>query len=109
MIKKPNLRVIDQAIDKIERGGKVASSNYKRFSKYSCLALADASFNVHTNALFRPDIVYKEQYRMYVKRQNGGKLPNWWNDTSYARHWRITALKGFRKACIDAAKKQARG
>lgn len=107
-IHKPSLRVIDDAIKTVQDGEQKLSI-FRRHSKYSCLALEGAAYIIHGSHVYgkpNPADIYKEQYKAYVKAANGGRLPKWWNNLNYARHHRVTALKGFRQACIDAAKKQ---
>lgn len=107
MLRKPNLKVIDKAIEFIEKGAKHSDTWKRRSSKYSCCAIMNAGLAVHPTADDCYD-TYLSQYRMFVKSQNKGRLPGWWDNLGAPRHHRISALKAFKKACIKAGKKQAK-
>jgi hypothetical protein len=96
-MKRPNLKVIDQAIQRIE----------DRKGTLSCLALFYAheeatGFNTSCNSS-----IYVKQYTAYVRSVNKGKLPSWWNIVGRGPTPRLKALRGFRQACIDAAQNEA--
>lgn len=120
MLRKPNLKVIDRAISIIQDGENRLFAWDRRRSKYSCLAIEGAgnfihgkikvwggSMRVGTYSSPRGEAIqqYKTQYEKFVRSQNGGKLPRWWNNVNYSREHRINALKAFKQACIDAGKK----
>jgi len=105
-LNKPNLKVIDLAIKLIETNKHV----------YSCCALSSAIMQMQANIRCETVSLYTNQYTKYVTRKNHG-YPTWWNEDNswqpgYFRKTlyesnkaaRIRALKGFKQACIDAAK-----
>lgn len=101
MINKPKIEVIDLAIELVRKAYKTSCL---RAEKYSCVALARAAEQIHGTG----DVsIYADQYQQYCQsRERWLRNPRWWNDiNNYRSKPRIAALKAFRQACIDAAKK----
>jgi hypothetical protein len=90
--RRPSLNVIDKAIQKIK----------KSEWTFTCIAL---EFSVSSNASVETLNLYSDQWKAFVLSQNRGRKPIWWNSSFPYKEARIAALKGFRKACIDAAKR----
>lgn len=94
----PSLAVIDRAIELIRSGR----------DKFTCCALECAVYDLEDEGdcwyVYRRIDLYLEQYRMHAFR-NG--RPLWWDSSaSWYVTERIAALKKFKQACIDAAKKE---
>jgi len=87
----PDLAVIDRAIELVEMRNHYAG-------QYTCHALM---FAEHGTLACRSE--YARQYGLWI-RKSRSRLPVWWG-TRGGLHIgsRITALKSFRQACIDAA------
>lgn len=105
----PDLDVIDRAIDSIRR----------RREDFSCVALMSALWeglraacrDLDTpaiNAYYDVASLYKTQYEEFVRSQNAGHRPAFWDsyDADEHRAARIQALQDFRAACIAAANKE---
>lgn len=90
----PNLAVIDLAVKLVQNDRE----------KYSCCALSAAEGQLVTDD-YNCNSYYRYQYKQYIFSICKGKLPRWWNSTKQYKTARIKALKGFKQACIDAAKK----
>lgn len=95
----PNLAVIDAAIELVR----------SKVTLFTCWALVRASHEVEPRArrsVLRRNL-YLAQYRECVLGPED-KRPKWWNSIHPYKRDRIAALKKFRQACIDAAKKGKR-
>lgn len=106
----PSLAVIDRAIEIIKAGEP---------THFSCHALEAAVLEVEfgvrwygpshwSGAVFAQRMqertwLYRKQYRRCVRFSPGSAL--WWDSASRYKKERIAALKAFKQACIDAAKK----
>ena len=89
---RPDLAVIDRAIEILE-----SRSHYAGL--FSCHALMFAESGSLAGVS-----EYARQYEMWTKKSKD-RLPVWWGTRSGLHIGsRITALKSFRQACIDAAK-----
>lgn len=106
-MKYPELKIIDSAIAFLQRGVDV----------YSCAALSTAVWNAKWGKSYQAYLRlyrrYQRQYERFTVQDRGGRYPQWWSKTgntllqkTHYRNARIRALKRFRKACIDAAKKE---
>lgn len=109
-MKNPDLRVLDTAIQYVKEGR----------DWYSCFALESAVEYIYPKkslaAQKRCYTQYQNQYRLVTRDYMGrGSYPEWWdtppgywtwNQQRRVRASRVAALKRFRKACIDAAKKE---
>jgi hypothetical protein len=92
-VSPPKIKVLDRAIETVEKAW-----GYLRFS---CNAIVNSlPDNVASSTSRR----YQDQYKTFIKTQNGGRLPWWWNNRKPCKKARIDALTRFRQACIDAAK-----
>lgn len=93
----PRREVFEVAIRRLEA----------RTAWYSCIALIHAIWDTlgqHPLDTFKSCPVetrYTYQYRLWVCRTNGGKLPKWWGNLNCNANKaaRIAAIKGFAKAC----------
>lgn len=88
---KPVLRVIDEAIDSLEKG----------HNTYSCIALHNAAYYLDWTVTK----MYAQQYELFIRSLFLNRLPRWWNSECSERSQieRVKYLKLFRQACIDAA------
>lgn len=99
----PNLAVIDHAIELVR----------SEVMPFTCCALSGAAADMDWGpALSMWEInerrrLYTNQYRKCIWGPED-KRPEWWNSIRPYKRERIAALKKFRKACIDAAKKGTR-
>jgi len=95
-VKPPDLRVIDNAILRIQRES----------DRYTCVALIHAVGHVlrMTNCYERLEVenLYIRQYRHYVTHLG---FPKWWGQRRRNKKQRIAALEAFKQACIDAGRK----
>lgn len=93
----PNLDVIEVAIAKLNAG----------LTPYCCTALTRAVDDIEDpyNWFARTNL-YCTQFRKCIWGPKGTR-PVWWSSPHHHyRAERIAALKKFRQACIDAAKKE---
>lgn len=95
-ITPPNPKFFDRAIKRLMTGKNL----------YSCIALTASINGNATPAAFTR---YRVQYEKWVRSQNNGRLPYWWNSWKDYKWQRVAALLGFKQACIDAAKKTKKG
>ena len=75
---------------------------------YTCLALNEAAGILHVGEKREDTREYSRQFKAFVQKAYGGKLPNWWNRPAIegGRAIRTIALAEFRKAIIAAAYKK---
>ena len=91
---RPDLRVIDRAINQIRT----------MQNCFSCYALINSASLMD----YRNKFKYTYQYRKYVWDLHGGMYPYWWNKDSWAYiEQRAAMLEAFKQACIEAGRKEA--
>jgi len=96
----PSLAVIDEAIARIKDGR----------NHFTCVALADAYMAVEDTETtdfpvsLRRSKLYRDQYANAVFTKEVSLT--WWSSAMSHKRQRIAALKKFKRACIDAAKKE---
>lgn len=103
LLKAPRVEVLHIAAQKILNRPRGSIT----LSVYSCNAISSSLNETCTWHLkYELGVLYKQQYEMWVRSQNGGRLPRWWNNLRPYTQNRYDALMGFANACVEAGKKE---